>query len=226
MFEKLKSKLRYVAVGDPNKRELVPTIDAQSGDMTGSEFIDKNSSFLNRIKETLGVPASKGPMPSQPYQHTPVVREEAYLPAIARGTPTPTPRPANSIEQILSSYEIPLPVFYGMRDAEGGVIGSNNPMNIGAFDSNPTAAVNYPTPEEGIEAFARLISGDKRYEKAYKLRNNPEAMLQAIMDAGYAGDPKTWKQRSIDTKGAGSTYDTYSEFVKDTPGWRKNYKKK
>lgn len=156
----------------------------------------------------------------------------------AETTPTMTPRPsptlapdANEFEKlalpILNKYEIPPAVAFGMREAEGGNIGSHNVYNLGAFDSNPQNAYDYDSPEAGVEAFARLIAENPRFKEAYAKRSEPEAMVEAIMQAGYAGDPKTWKRRSIDQarraggRGAGEIYDSYSQFVKDTPGFRR-----
>lgn len=152
---------------------------------------------------------------------------EAAAPQIT-ATPTPqispTPAPdASDFEKlalpILNKYNIPPSVAFGMRDAEGGKIGANNVFNINAVDSNPQAATNYATPQEGIEAFAKLIATDPRYKKAFDLRDNPQAMIQAIQQAGYAGDPSTWRQRSASTGGAGKVYKSYADFVKDTPGF-------
>ena len=131
--------------------------------------------------------------------------------------------PPNPVGEILAKYHIPDPIFYGMRQAEGGNIGKNNPMNLGAPDSAPQNAFNYDSPEAGIEAFARLIATDPRYAKAIALNNNPKAMLEEIVRAGYAGDPSTWKQRSIEQGGAGKYFDTYQDFVMSLDGWRDYY---
>lgn len=150
--------------------------------------------------------------------------------------PTATPAPTSfeaMAMPILQKYGIPPEVAFGMRDAEGGKIGANNVYNIGAVDSKPTAAANYVSPQEGVEAYAKLLSGkyqlangqfDTRYLPAYELRSNPVAMLRKIVELGYAGDPATWKQRSMATGGAGQYYDNYRDFVMDTPGWKKHHK--
>jgi hypothetical protein len=231
MLDQIKNKLKYIVSGDPTKVKINPIISAQSGQMTGSEIVNNNPSFLSRIGDVLGgkqintaynQPANPGQSLSAISNSLPAQQPS---PSGSKFIITPTPVPQNPVDKILSQYQIPPSVFYGMRDAEGGKIGANNPMNIGAFDSNPQNAANYNSPEAGIEAFAKLIAQNPRYAEAYAQRNNPDVMLQAIMDAGYAGDPSTWKQRSASTGGAGKTYDTYAEFVKNTPGWRKNYKK-
>lgn len=179
---------------------------------------------------------SKGASPSPSPSSSPSPTPSPTKMPLPTATPTFSP---GSFEQIaapiLKKYGIPLEVGFGMRDAEGGKIGAHNVYNIGAVDSNPTNAANYISPEQGVEAYAKLLSGkyklangqyDTRYIPAYNLRNNPEEMLKLIMQLGYAGDPKTWKQRSIDTGGAGKIYDSYAQFVMNTPGWKKYAKRK
>lgn len=151
--------------------------------------------------------------------------EDAITPTPTK-TSVPTPAPnANDFEKkalpILSKYQIPAAVAFGMRDAEGGKIGSHNVFNINAVDSNPSAAFNYNSPEAGIEAYAKLIAEDPRYSKAYAKRNDPDAMIEEITNAGYAGDPRTWKKRSVSTGGAGKMFDSYADFVRNTPGFNR-----
>ena len=131
---------------------------------------------------------------------------------------------------IFDEYDLPREVIFGIASAEGGKIGSNNIFNIGAYDSDPGAAINYKSPEEGALAVAKLLSGtftkadgrvDTKYKEAYDNRDNPAKMLEMIQDAGYAGDPATWKKRSADSGGAGLYYDSWSEFIMDTQGWKK-----
>jgi hypothetical protein len=131
-----------------------------------------------------------------------------------------TPTPPSTFDNIISAAKIPLQVISGIVQAEGGRIGKNNPANINATDSNPNGAYNYPSPEAGIQALTDLLSKNPRYAKAYALRNDPPAMVKAIQDAGYAGDPKTWRQRSIATGGAGKTFPTWADFVMATKGFQ------
>lgn len=146
-------------------------------------------------------------------------------------TPTPTPevlgaqtQEPRSLEEliidVMNRNKIPAPVGLGIAHAEGGRIGDNNPFNINATDSNPGGATDYATPEAGVQGFADLINKNPRYQKATQLRDDPDAMLRAIQDAGYAGDPQTWRQRSIDTGGAGKTYPTWADFIKATRGFQ------
>lgn len=137
---------------------------------------------------------------------------------------------------VFDEYEIPREVIYGMAKAEGGKIGSYNLFNIGANDENPGNAVNYKSQDEATIAIAKLLAGtftkeneikDTRYKEAWENRDNPVKMLKMIETAKFAGDPKTWKQRSIDEaakigkKGAGLYYDSWSEFVMATADWKK-----
>ncbi len=134
--------------------------------------------------------------------------------------PTPTPTTFEQlVTDVMSRNQIPAPVGLGIAQAEGGRIGSNNPFNINAVDSNPDAAFDYPTPEAGVQAFADLITKNPRYAGALQHRDNPDQMIEAIQNAGYAGDPKTWKQRSMSTGGAGKNFDQWADFVRSTKGY-------
>lgn len=146
--------------------------------------------------------------------------------------PSPTLAPdATDFEKtalpILNQYGIPPSVAFGMRDAEGGKIGANNVFNINAVDSNPDAATNFATPEEGVRAFAQLLTTNPRYSQAYQDRGDIRKMIEDIQNAGFAGDPSTWRQRSIQQarqmgkQGAGELYKNYAQFVQNTPGWQK-----
>lgn len=148
-------------------------------------------------------------------------------------TPTPQPpRPSPTLAPDATDFEkMALPIVneagihpavaFGMANAEGGKIGSNNVYNINAVDSNPQAAHDYATPEDGVRAFTTLISEDPRYSKAFAARKDATKMLREIEAAGYAGDPKTWKSRSKATGGAGKTYNKWSDFVGDVSGFRR-----
>lgn len=120
---------------------------------------------------------------------------------------------------IFQQYGISPQVGLSILQAEGGRIGSNNPGNINATDSNPTGAYNYATPQAGLHGAAKTMRAllDKQGIKS----NDPNVQLQGIEQGGYAGDPKTWRQRSISTGGAGKQYPSWSSFVKATPHWSK-----
>jgi len=138
----------------------------------------------------------------------------------------------NKTVETYDQYEIPREVIYGMIQAEGGRIGSNNVLNIGAYDSDPSKAINYDSQEKSATASAKLLSGtfrkesgkiDDRYKEAWENRDDPVKMIKLIEQSGFAGDPKTWKERSANSGGAGLTYDSWSEFVMDTEAWHKWY---
>jgi hypothetical protein len=184
----------------------------------------------------------KGLIPQKTYTFD---YQKPASPSINLDVPVPSPRAAmptipsslSEIEQrtlpTFQQYGIPPAVAYGIAGAEGGKIGSNNIYNLGAYDSNPQNAFHYDSPEAAATASAKLLSGryelgtpgsgkfDTRYLDAYKLSNDPVATLHAIYQAGYAGDPKTWKARSIATGGAGKYFDDWDEFVRSTPAWKK-----
>lgn len=153
--------------------------------------------------------------------HIPGTGGDPVLPPVS---PTPAPDASTFEElaiEVLNRNNIPPAVGLGIAQAEGGRIGSNNVYNINATDSNPEGANNYESPEAGVQAFADLIAKHPRYQKAFAMRNNPDAMVEAIEEAGYAGDPKTWKQRSVSTGGAGKTFDEWSDFVRSTRNFKK-----
>lgn len=170
------------------------------------------------------------------------IENKAYFPSptvtsTPTSTPTPTPMPTpvpdeyeKMTMETFDKYEIPRSVAYGIGKAEGGV---RNRFNIGAHDSNPTGAPIWGELETATKA-AKMLSGTanpefygagekgkKLFRKAFEQRANPEKMLELIRDAGYAGDPKTWKSRSLAEGGAGKYYDTWDEFVRDTDPYKK-----
>ena len=162
---------------------------------------------------------------------------------------TPTPEPGQrgytpatgpvleDVDKFIEGTVLPVTRKYGIPDAvaaaqfaaEGrnvGGLGSsrNNYFNLGAVDSNPDQAFGFDTPEAGVEAYAKFISGEgsypseehkKRFEKAYQYRNDPRKMLKEIENAGYAGDPKTYSQR------AANDFRSYADFAMSTPEWAK-----
>lgn len=174
-----------------------------------------------------------------------VIFDDAVRPATlgqteqALATPTPTPTPAPSAEMTeyekltaptFDKYGVPRSVAFGIGDAEGGKI---NRFNLGAVDSNPTAALRYPDKLSEATSAAKFLSGEAEpsfygngeqgrqdFKKAMSLKDVSE-ILAAVRDSGYAGDPDTWKERSAASGGAGTQYDTWDEFVKATKGYRK-----
>jgi hypothetical protein len=118
---------------------------------------------------------------------------------------------------IFQQYGINPQVGLSILKAEGGRIGTNNPGNINATDSNPTGAYNYATPQAGLHGAAQTMR--RLLDKQGIKSNDPNMQLQGIEQGGYAGDPKTWRQRSIATGGAGKQYPSWSSFVKATPVW-------
>jgi len=148
--------------------------------------------------------------------------------------PTPTPQPqvlgatnAPSLDSYFQENVFPTTreagfpdkVSTGMfaaesRDLNGLGARRNNPYNIGAYDSNPDNAFDYESPQAGVQAFVDLLMNDPRYIQAMELKDDPMGMLQAIQNANYAGDPATYGER------ADNGYNSYSDFVSNTPEWR------
>lgn len=124
-------------------------------------------------------------------------------------------------KKVLPTYEkygLPPAGMFGIAQAEGGKI---NRFNLGAHDSNPKDAMRFGSDEAEATAAAELIKNNPRYKNAYNNRHDPKKFVEAIRDAGYAGDPKTWKARSIASGGAGQTYDSWSDFVQDVKSYKK-----
>jgi len=96
-------------------------------------------------------------------------------------------------KKVAKEEEYPLSVLLAQAALESGHGTSylcrtrNNCFGIGAVDWNPDLAYSYPTLEEGIRAYTRLIK--KHYKSAYTLKDNPVAMVTEIKRLGYATDP-------------------------------------
>jgi hypothetical protein len=144
----------------------------------------------------------------------------------------------NTAFPVTRRYGIPDPITAGVFAAEGRLSGlgasRNNFYNINAHDSNPDRAFGYETPEDGVEAFAKFITGQfehypseehrQRFLNAFQQnQNDPVAMIEAIGQAGYAGNPSTWVQRKIEQDGVRPNVNSWAEFVRANPEWRYTY---
>lgn len=61
-----------------------------------------------------------------------------------------------------------------------------NYFGIGAFDHNPDMAFTYENQKQVIIEYMRLIKA--HYPEAYAQRKNPDLMIEAIKEGGYATD--------------------------------------
>ena len=157
-------------------------------------------------------------------------------PAIPTPTPTQTPNFGEMTDyekmtgDTYDQWKVPRAVAYGIRKAEGGRI---NGFNIGAVDSNPGRAKRFDSQLAEATTAAKMFSGKAnpefygngeagrvQFEEANNL-GTPSAVLHGIQQAGYAGDPKTWKARSAAAGGAGLNYNSWEDFIMDTDEWRK-----
>lgn len=166
----------------------------------------------------------------------------------ATPTPTPTPqvkgastmrfkngKPASTQQDVMQFIEttvLPITREYGIPDAvaagqfaaEGRLQGlgasRNNFFNLGAYDSNVDNAFDYKTPEDGVRAYADLIA--RKYPGVIG-EKDPVKAIQAVEKQGYAGDPKTWRQRKKEQDGVETPYRSYSDFVMNNPEWRQYY---
>lgn len=122
----------------------------------------------------------------------------------------------NTLFPVTDRYGIPRAVAAGQFAGEGRLKGlgasRNNYFNIMAYDGREGDMPGYATPEEGIEAYAKLMSGqykladgnfDTRYVPAYEMRNKPEEMIRKIHALGYATRPD------------------YADFIMSTPEYKK-----
>lgn len=117
--------------------------------------------------------------------------------------PSPIPSPVAQTKwdefmdiapRLAKQYDIPLSVMVGQAALESArgtsyrAIYQNNFFGLGAYHDG-AVGFSYDTVEDCIRYYAELISTEPRYAEAYRLRDNPTAMLRAIKKAGYAEDP-------------------------------------
>lgn len=63
----------------------------------------------------------------------------------------------------------------------------NNYGGIGAYDSNPDAALKFDSPEEYLNYYFNLVQ--KHYPEAYNNRANPQRYMEGLKQGGYASNP-------------------------------------
>lgn len=66
----------------------------------------------------------------------------------------------------------------------------HNYFGLGAYDANPNSAWHFENPEQAILKYLQVMKEDKRYRSAWAQRENPEAVIKAIKQAGFASDPQ------------------------------------
>lgn len=121
---------------------------------------------------------------------TPIATEEAEIVTVAS---TDWDSFIEIARPIAHKYDIPLKVMISQAALETGHGTSwqakvkKNYFGLGAY--NDSTSFGYTSVEECVEYYAKLISGNARYNKAYEARNNPEEMIAEIKKAGYATDP-------------------------------------
>ena len=68
----------------------------------------------------------------------------------------------------------------------------NNFGGIGAYDSNPNNAFEFPTIDDYLNYYYNLIQN--RYPNAYENRQNPKKYVEGLKQGGYASDKDyVWK---------------------------------
>jgi Mannosyl-glycoprotein endo-beta-N-acetylglucosaminidase len=140
---------------------------------------------------------------------------------------------AQVAQPLADTYGVPMAVAMGQKFGEnrGEPAAKNNFYNIGAGDANPELANTYDSPVHGIESYMKMITGQAEpsfygngekgrqaysdaYQRFLKTKNTKQFLID-IQNAGYAGDPATWAQRS------NSGYSSYSDFISNTPEYKK-----
>jgi flagellum-specific peptidoglycan hydrolase FlgJ len=196
-----------------------PTIKPVMQDNTPAIAVDPADAFIQRVrKEKPNAKATDDVLKSIYKKYGDKILEPTPTPYVSKLDPTVKDFIDKNLAPIAKKYDIPLSVMAGQFIQEGGLTSpgaqKNNFFNLGAYDRNPAGSFAYQTPQEGVEAYAKLISGnyemgqvgsgkfDTRYSSAYKERKNPTKMVQEIKKAGYASDPY------------------YVENVTNNEGWR------
>lgn len=158
----------------------------------------------------------------------------------------PAPRNVSSMDEfqqaadpLFEKYKFPKAIGMGQFAAEGRLsgmgAGRNNFYNLNAVDANPDQANTFETPEAGVEAYLRYVTGQatdsfypngpeskQGYADAYNKflqTGDVEQYLLDIQNLGYAGDPATYPDR------AKNSYPSYRSFVMDTPEFKNNMSK-
>ncbi|OIO36639.1 MAG: hypothetical protein AUJ72_05775 [Candidatus Omnitrophica bacterium CG1_02_46_14] len=68
----------------------------------------------------------------------------------------------------------------------------HNYGGIGAYDSYPNQALSFNGPEDYMDYYDKMIQ--KRFPKAYEVRNQPKQFLEELKAGNYATDPDyVWK---------------------------------
>lgn len=207
-------------------------------------FGGKLKAFINRLQGKNDMPVEPDIEPSPFTGHRNMYKNWAF----ANPTPTPTPTPqayvlgtkardqldfSNSDDfaqvaiPLAEKYKFPASIAMGQyagetRGRKGTMADRNNFYNLGAVDSDPNRATSFETPEQGIEAYLKFITGQapvdfygngafgkQKHMEAYNEYQqalDEDMYLQRIKDMGYASRPD------------------YVEFIKSIPEYRK-YKK-
>lgn len=90
-------------------------------------------------------------------------------------------------------YDYPVKIILGQMALESArgtskyCVERHNCFGIGAYDHDPDQAFYFENKEQAIIEYMRLIKA--YYPDAYALRDNPDAMIVAIHQGGYATDP-------------------------------------
>ena len=139
------------------------------------------------------------------------------------------------VVETFDNNQVPREVAFGIMQAEGGKI---NRFNLGATDKNPKGAIKFKDQASEATAAAQFLSGQapvtmygnrqkgkEAFAKAWSNRSDPVKMLEIIQNEGkYAGDPATWKKRSIEQdpkNGAGLYYDSWMDYIMHTSSWNR-----
>lgn len=217
----IKELLAKYGVGEPSEQEMMEKLKKQEQEwqLRAKEFVPMEPPANYSSEESAFIPREQ-----MPYQ---IEEHPIYQPEEIKREPTQI-RTSKEFEEkalpIFEKYDFPKAIGFGQYAGEGrvedGGLGAqrNNFYNLNAVDSNPDQANSFTTPEEGIEAYVRFVTGqasDSFYANGVEQK---EFLRQAFENYQETGDVEQYL-RDIQDSGYASRKD-YPEFVMSTPEWR------
>ena len=134
------------------------------------------------------------------------------MPPMVKGNIQRTPESdaflADRILPITNEYGLPQSLVGGQFGGEGRLGGQNAPINnyfnVGAYDERGGKGFSYPSVEEGVKAYAELLTQDPRYSEAWTQYQKDQDISKLLMMIAptYASNPD------------------YTSLIQGTPEWR------
>jgi hypothetical protein len=229
-------------------KKIQDTYKEWEGRLPTGKYVVQNNGPSGQVDRAGRVGGFMSPLPvvPQPPQGPEVrpVQAEAPMPTANPTMPMPTPTPTlppmirgnvqrtpesdaflkDRILPITNEYGLPPSVVGGQFAGEDRLGGKNTPnnnfFNVNSTEARSGKGNSYPTVEDGVRAYAKLITENPIYAQAwaeYKATNNPTTLIRLIEAAHYAGNEEDYAQR------ANNGYSRYSDFIMDTPEWKQYY---